>query len=45
MSNWFYIGLAYGVTYLALLGYTVHLIRRRMRAQEALRSDPHRRGE
>jgi CcmD family protein len=44
MSNWFYVGLAYGVTYLGLFGYTIHLIRRRARAQQALRNDPHRRG-
>ncbi len=44
MSNWFYVGLAYGVTYLALIGYTVQLIRRRTRAQAALRSEPHRKG-
>jgi heme exporter protein D len=45
MSNWFYVGLAYGVTYLALIGYTIHLVRLRGRAEEALRSDPHRREE
>ena len=43
MSNWFYVGLAYGVTYVALLGYTISLVRRRARAEEALRSEPHRR--
>ena len=45
MSNWFYVGLAYGVTYLGLIGYTIHLIRQRRGAEEALRSDPHRRGD
>lgn len=45
MSNWFYVGLAYGVTYLALIGYTIHVIRARARAEKALRSDPHRRGD
>ena len=44
MSNWFYVGLAYGVTYLALIGYTVQLIRRRARAEAALRNEPHRKG-
>ena len=37
MSNWFYVGLAYGVTYGALLVYTVTLIRKRRRAEEVLR--------
>lgn len=37
MSNWFYVGLAYGVTYAALIGYTIHLVRQRGRAEEALR--------
>jgi heme exporter protein D len=45
MSNWFYVGLAYGVTYVGLIGYTIHLIRVRRRAEEALRSELHRRGE
>jgi heme exporter protein CcmD len=45
MSNWFYVGLAYGVTYAALIGYTIHVIRQRSRAEEALRSDAHRRGD
>jgi CcmD family protein len=44
MSNWFYVGMAYGVTYLALIGYTVHLIRRRRAAESALRTDLHSRG-
>ena len=43
MSNWFYVGMAYGLTYLALIGYTIHLIRLRRRAEEALRGDPYRR--
>ena len=33
MSNWFYVGLAYGVTYLGLMGYTIHLIRQRRGAE------------
>lgn len=44
MSNWFYVGLAYGVTYLGLLGYTIHLVRRHRSAAAALRSETHRRG-
>jgi CcmD family protein len=44
MSNWFYVGLAYGVTYLGLIGYLVHLIRRRSAAQAVLRGDHHSRG-
>ena len=43
MSNWFYVGLAYGVTYVALLGYAISLVRRRARAEEALHSEPQRR--
>ena len=45
MSNWFYVGLAYGVTYLALIGYTITLIRKHTRAATALRSEPQRRGD
>ena len=45
MSNWFYVGMAYGVTYLGLIGYTIHMIRQRRAAEEALRDDPHRRGD
>jgi CcmD family protein len=41
MSNWFYVGLAYGVTYVTLLVYTVSIIRRRARAEEALRAEAH----
>ena len=43
MNEWTYVGMAYGVTYVALLGYTIHLLRRRARAEAALRSDLHRR--
>ena len=32
MSNWFYVGLAYGVTYFVLAAYTVYLIRQRKRS-------------
>lgn len=39
MSNWFYVGLAYGVTYVSLVVYTVYLMRRRARAEEALRAE------
>lgn len=42
MSNWGYVGLAYGVTYLILIGYTVYLWRRRSSAEEALRAEKHR---
>jgi CcmD family protein len=45
MSNWFYVGLAYGVTYLGLIGYLVQLIRRRSAAENALRGDHHSRGK
>jgi CcmD family protein len=45
MSNWFYVGLAYGVTYLGLMGYTISLIRKHNRAAAALRSEPQRRGD
>jgi CcmD family protein len=44
MSNWFYVGLAYGVTYVGLIGYLVHLIRRRGAAESALRGDLPNRG-
>jgi len=42
MTNWFYVGLAYGVTYSVLLVYTVYLMRKRAHAQAALRSETHR---
>ena len=45
MSNWFYVGMAYGVTYVALLVYTIGLVRRRKRAEDALVGDPRRRGD
>ena len=28
MSNWGYVGLAYGLTYVVLIGYTVYALRR-----------------
>ena len=36
MSNWFYVGLAYGITYVGLAIYTIYLFRRRAAANEAL---------
>jgi len=36
VSNWFYVGLAYGVTWAVLAGYGVYLVRRRSRAAAAL---------
>ena len=39
MSNWFYVGLAYGITYFVLAGYALYLIRRRSRAEHALRAE------
>jgi heme exporter protein CcmD len=42
MSNWYYVGLAYGITYFVLAGYAVYLIRRRARAQHALETELHR---
>ncbi|HEY0808931.1 MAG TPA: heme exporter protein CcmD [Longimicrobiales bacterium] len=45
MTNWFYVGLAYGVTYVGLFGYLIHLVRKRARAEAALRGDIHRRGD
>ena len=45
MSNWFYVGFAYGVTYLGLFGYFIHLARKRAQAEAALRGDIHRRGD
>lgn len=39
MSNWFYVGLAYGVTYVVLIAYTAYLMRAKARVQEALRSE------
>ena len=42
ISNWFYVGIAYGVTYVGLLVYTIYLIRRRSRAEQALQSELHR---
>ena len=45
MSNWFYVGMAYVLTYVGLLGYLVHLVRKRARAEAALCGDIHRRGD
>ena len=39
MSNWGYVGLAYGLTYVSLAVYTIYLMRRRARAEAALRAD------
>ena len=36
MSNWGYIGLAYGITYGVLIGYVVALLRRRRQALDAI---------
>jgi CcmD family protein len=41
MSNWGYVGLAYGITYFVLGAYTLYLMRRRARA-ESMRADTHR---
>ena len=37
MSEWFYVRLALGLTWLVLGGYTVVLVRRRAAAERALR--------
>ncbi len=37
MSEWFYIRLAYGLTWFVLAGYTLLLVRRSRSAEEALR--------
>ena len=42
MSNWFFVGLAYGVTYFVLAGYAVYLVRRRVNAKESLDVEMHR---
>lgn len=42
MSNWFYVGLAYGVTYFTLAAYVIYLVRRRAGAEHALRAELHR---
>lgn len=44
MSNWSYVGLAYGVTYVVLAVYTIYLFRARVRAREALEAEMHRQG-
>ena len=43
MSNWFYVGLAFGTSYVVLGGYTLYLMRRRARALHALRAELQRR--
>ena len=42
MSNWGYVSVAYGVAYFVMGVYAVYLIRRRTRAQQALRVELHR---
>ena len=39
MSNWFYVGLAFGTTYVVLAAYTMYLMRRRVRAQHSLEAE------
>ena len=39
MTSWFYVGLAYGTTYVVLMAYAVYLMRRRARAEHALRTE------
>ena len=36
MSEWTYIGLSYGLTWVVLAGYAVYLLQKRSRAREAL---------
>lgn len=38
MSEWFYVGLAYGVTYVTLLGFGLHLRARYRAARDAARA-------
>jgi CcmD family protein len=41
MSEWVYIGVAYGLTWTTLAGYAAYLLRRRARAvEEWRRSEP-----
>lgn len=42
MSNWGYVGLAYGLTYFVLGAYAFYLMRRRAQAEASLRADTHR---
>jgi heme exporter protein CcmD len=37
MSNWAYVGLAYGITYIVLVGYVVSLVRRYRQVDLALK--------
>jgi hypothetical protein len=39
MSSWFYVGLAFGITYVVLGAYTLYLMRRRARARHALQAE------
>jgi CcmD family protein len=39
MSNWVYVGAAYGTTYVVLLGYALYLVRRRARAEDELHAE------
>lgn len=39
MSPWFYVGLAFGTTYVVLGGYMLYLMRRRAQAQHALQAE------
>jgi hypothetical protein len=36
MSNWAYVGLAYGITYGVLITYVLTLLRKKNQAQQAL---------
>jgi heme exporter protein D len=36
MSNWAYVGLAYGITYTVLITYVLTLLRKKSQAQQAL---------
>ena len=36
MSNWAYVGMAYGITYAVLIGYVVSLLRKKNQVQRAL---------
>ena len=39
MSNWDYVGLAYGISYFVLAAYAVYLVRKRRGAQQALQAE------
>ena len=36
MSNWVFVGAAFGVTWAVILGYLIHLMRATRRSREAL---------